>query len=163
MKTPLAALLAAGALCCLAAAFLVAGREGLVVAGAALTALALVVLRALVPAAPPAPPRPGRRPPSDPGRDFPGYRRIRSALSWTNVSARHFDLTTRPLLQRLLAARIADRYGADAKRYPDRTRHLLGADLWPLLDPARPASSDGDAPGVDIDTLARVVDRLEAL
>lgn len=157
------ALLATGAICCLTAAWLIANRDGLIVAGAGLTALGLVVLRAAVRGEPAVAPRPGRRPHEDPARAFPGYRRIRSALGWAGVSARHYDLSTRPLLQRLLTARLADRYGPSPVRSIERARHLLGEELWPLVDPGRPASSDGDAPGADTVTVARIVDRLESL
>ncbi|MFB9831527.1 hypothetical protein [Actinoallomurus acaciae] len=157
------ALLALGAVCCLATAWMLANREGLIVACAGLTALSLLILRAVVPGGPPAVSPPRRRPARDLARAFPGYRRIHSALGWADVSARHYDLSTRPLLQRLLTARLADRYGLDPARSPERARELLGEELWPLLDPSRPASSDSDAPGVDMVTLARIADRLETL
>ena len=40
-------------------------------------------------------------------------------------------------------------------------RDAMGEDLWPLLDPAPPASDDSQAPGVSPETLAAIVDRLE--
>ena len=77
------------------------------------------------------------------------------------MSKRHFDLVTRPLLQRLLAALVADRHGVDLGKDTAVARDAMGEDLWPLLDPARPPSDDSQAPGVGLETLAAIVDRLE--
>ncbi len=152
--------------CCLAAGAVAAGPGGLFVAGCVLAALGLVITRVGVPPAAPMPSRGARRAhgvAGDGARPFAAYRRIREALGWAGVSARHYDLATRPVLQRLLAARLAERHGIDPVRSPDRARALVGADLWPLLDPARPASADSGAPGIDMATLHRLVDRLEEL
>ena len=92
---------------------------------------------------------------------FPRYRHIDLALSEARVSKRHFDLVTRPLLQRLLAALVADRHGVDLGKDTAAARGAIGEHLWPLLDPARPASDDSQAPGVGLETLAAIVDRLE--
>lgn len=93
--------------------------------------------------------------------DFPSFRRIEANLGWATVSRRHYDHVVRPLLTRLLSAALADRHRVDPARQPEQARRLVGAELWPLLDPARPASDDGNAPGVDLATLARIVSRLE--
>jgi hypothetical protein len=92
---------------------------------------------------------------------FPRYRHIDLALSEARVSKRHFDLVTRPLLQRLLAALVADRHGVDLGKDTAVARDAMGEDLWPLLDPARLPSDDSQAPGVSLETLAAIVDRLE--
>jgi hypothetical protein len=79
------------------------------------------------------------------------------------VSPRHYDVVTRPLLQDLMASRLAERHGVDVHRSPDAARALLGADVWEWLDPARPASSISRPPGLDPRVLVTLVDRLEAL
>lgn len=79
------------------------------------------------------------------------------------MSRRLFDHAARPLLQRLLAALLADRRRVDMANDGRAARAALGDDLWPLLDPARPASNDSWEPGVSEQTLARIVDRLEDL
>ena len=58
---------------------------------------------------------------------------------------------------------LEDRHRLDLDGAPGQARRLMGADLWPLVDPARPASDDSNAPGVDLPTLARIVTRLEEL
>ena len=42
-------------------------------------------------------------------------------------------------------------------------RSLVGADLWHWLDPRREVARQGQPPGVDLETLTRIVDRLEHL
>jgi hypothetical protein len=138
------------AACALAAGFVVAGWAGLLVSAGAVAVASLFVRRAAIPAAPSPPRRSGRRTADDGTWPFASYRRIRAALGWAGVSARHYDRATRPVLIRLAPD-------------PERARLVLGEDLWPLIDPDRPASSDSDAPGVDVATLTRIVDRLEQL
>ena len=50
-----------------------------------------------------------------------------------------------------------------ARINPARARDLVGDDIWPLVDPSRPPSFDSKAPGADLRTLTRIVDRLEQL
>ena len=64
---------------------------------------------------------------------------------------------------RLLGAVLEERYRLDIGRHPEQARALVGADLWPLIDPSVPPSDDTELPGVDLATLTRVVDRLEQL
>ena len=106
-----------------------------------------------------------RQRPSVPMADaaFPDYRRIVDALSWASVSPRHYDVATRPLLQRLLAGRLAERHGIDLQTHPERARDMVGADIWPLLDPRRPARDTSAPPGVDMAVVAQIVERLERL
>lgn len=72
----------------------------------------------------------------------------------------HFNATLRPQMQRLFAARLAERHGVDLYRAPERARALVGADLWPWIDPERrPARRPDDPERV----LRSLLDRLEAL
>jgi hypothetical protein len=91
------------------------------------------------------------------------YRQVAEQLSWARVSPRHYDVVTRPLLQRLMASRLAERHGIDVHASPDAARAVLGDDVWPWLDPARPPSGSSRPPGLAERDLHRVVDRLEAL
>ena len=145
----------------LAAGYAVGGQTGLLAVVALAATGALLAARLRIPA-PPA--RRPALPPELPADDgFAAYRRIESALGQAQVSRRHFDHTARPLLQRLLAALLADRRRLDISKDTGAAREALGDDLWPLLDPARPASEDSRAPGVSEQTLARIIDRLEDL
>jgi len=117
---------------------------------------------ARVPAAPPVQRRVPRAVPVGNG-PYRSFRRVDDRLSWAHVSHRHYDVVTRPLLQRLMASRLAERHGIDVHRSPEAAQRAVGEDVWPWLDPSRPASSSSQPPGVDAATLARLVERIEAL
>ena len=108
--------------------------------------------------------RPRRSPPAQVrSADFPAYAKISSDLSWAPVSQWHYDHGIRPLFGRLLESVLAERHRVDLARDPARARDLVGDDIWPLVDPSRPPSFDSKAPGADLGTLTRIVDRLEQL
>jgi hypothetical protein len=152
--------LALAAVIVLAGSYAAAGQAGLLVLAGLAGVAALLAARLRIPGPPP-PAGTSRRPARLPNPEFPGYRRIHVALSEARVSGRLFDLLTRPLLQRLLAALLADRRRTDISKNPQAAREAMGGDLWPLLDPSRPATQDSSAPGVSLETLTAIVDRLE--
>jgi len=96
-------------------------------------------------------------------RDFPAYRRIEESLMWSRVSARHFDHAALPLLSRIAATQLVERRGIDLAGDPVAARAALGDDVWELVDPNRPISTDTSAPGVSRAAVARLTDRLESL
>jgi len=163
----------------LGAAFAVTGPFGAVVAADCLAALALLAALARTPrgARERGVLRPGRAwawvtrrtpwgraaPPGVRAADFPAYAKISSDLGWAPVSQWHFDHGIRPLLVRLLESALAERHRVDLAADPGRARRLVGEDVWPLVDPARPPSFDSRAPGADLRTVTRIVDRLEQL
>jgi hypothetical protein len=166
------------ALGALAAALAIGGPFTLVVTAECLAALALVVALARTPAGvrergvPQAAAwvraawsRLGRRRPPHEVRftDFPTYSKISSDLGWASVSQWHYDHGIRPLFGRLLESVLAERHRVDLASDPARARDLVGDDIWPLVDPSRPPSFDSKAPGADLRTLTRIVDRLEQL
>jgi hypothetical protein len=138
------------------------GAAGLLVSVSLVAMTAAVVALSRVPAAP----EPRRRsrpgPPID-NAPFRSYRQVAEALSWAEVSPRHYDLVTRPLLVRLLTTRLADRHRVDLAADPEAARRLVGDEVWHWLDPDREASRQGQPPGLDQTTLTRIVDRLENL
>lgn len=139
-----------------------AGAAGLMVSLSVLAAVAAVVLPLTLPGATPA--RSSRRPgPGVGNAPYRAYRQVAEQLSWADVSPRHYDLVTRPLLARLAAARLADRRRVDLWSEPEAARAVLGADVWPWVDPAKEPSRDSQPPGVPVETLTRIVDRLESL
>ncbi len=175
-----AAVVTLAALGALATALAVGGPLGFAIAAECLAALALVIVLARTPGgvregrtarAGPAWARitrgrvwPWRRPPAAVrAADFPAYTKISSDLGWAPVSAWHYDHGIRPLFGRLAASALAERHRVDLARDPERARDLVGADIWPLIDPARPPSFDSKAHGADLRTLTRIVDRLEQL
>jgi hypothetical protein len=139
-----------------------AGFAGLVVALSALSVIGLLILALGVPAAPARNRRRRRRSPSF-DTPYPTFLHVSEQLSWAQVSPRHYDMVTRPLLVRLLASRLSERHGIDLHRDPEQARAVVGEDLWWWLDPARPGEGSSQPPGVDVRTLTRLVERLETL
>jgi hypothetical protein len=156
-----AARIGAATVLLLAAGYAVGGPAGVFAAAALVAVVALLAARLRIPA--------GRHRPwalARPGgadQEFASYRRIENALSRARTSRRDFDRSTRPLLQRLAAALLAERRRVDLAKNPCAARAAVGEDVWPLLDPSRPASGDERRPGVSAQTLARIIDRLEDL
>ncbi len=168
------------ALLALGAAFAVSGQFGLVIAADCLAVLALITALASTPGGvrERGALRPGAirawmgrhriwpwrtAPPVLRAADFPAYAKISSDVSWAPVSQWHFDHGLRRLLSHLLESVLAERHRVDLTADPTRASSLVGDDVWPLIDPSRPPSSDSKAPGADLRTLARIVDRLEQL
>jgi hypothetical protein len=104
------AVISLGAAIMLGAGYAVGGQAGLLAVVALAAAAALLTARLRIP--PPPRPLPPRREQQE-GPRFAAYRRIESALGQAQSSRRHFDYGTRPMLQRLLAALLADRRRLD--------------------------------------------------
>ncbi len=138
------------------------GAAGLIVAVSLVAVTVAAVALSRIPAAPVAH---RRARPGPPVADAPfrSYRAVAEALSWADVSPRHYDLVTRPLLVQLLASRLADHHRVDLTSDREAARRLVGDEVWHWLDPAREVARRGQPPGVDLATLTRIVDRLEQL
>ncbi|MDQ1615400.1 MAG: hypothetical protein QOJ60_1339 [Actinomycetota bacterium] len=161
-RTVLRRFLVAAVVVVLALAFGVAGPAGLLVALTGLAVIALLVRLVQIPSAPPHRRRP-RRPVPVANAPYRSYRQIAEQLSWGQVSPRHYDLVTRPMLTRLLAARLADRRRIELDTDPEAARAAVGEQVWEMVSPQRPVSGSSQPPGVDRRTRAMIVDRLEHL
>jgi hypothetical protein len=73
---------------------------------------------------------------------FPAYRKIASDLDWAQLSRRHYEHMTRPMLARLAASLGRPQAMAEAPGSAGK-------------------GVDADGPGVDLVTLDRIVTRLE--
>jgi hypothetical protein len=162
-----------------AAGYLMAGWAGLSVAVTAGTAAAMAVLRYLLPTPTPDAARKAREKPQ--ARLLTGYSHRRFVVHSSIASLGFYTVELRPVLEHLLAARLAERHGVHLYQDPDAARRLLcrrprDADLWPWIEPvpqppeipegARPetrASKASTEPGIPRRTLARLIDRLERL
>jgi hypothetical protein len=154
-----------------AAGYLVAGWAGLSVAVTAGTAATMVVLRYLLPTLTPDAARKAREKPQ--ARLLSGYSHRRFVLHSSIASRAFYDGELRPVLEHLLAARLAERHGVHLYQDPDAARRLLcrhprDAGLWrwiaPAPDSTRPqARKAGTERGIPRRTLARLIDRLERL
>ncbi|KMO95196.1 hypothetical protein [Streptomyces roseus] len=87
-----------------------------------------------------------------------GWRRI-VATSLADDGEAPFDTVMRPQLQRLFAARLAERHGVAMYRNPQRARALVGSELWPWIEPEATAPQSALPEPV----LRSLLDRLEAL
>jgi len=99
---------------------------------------------------------------------FTGYWRRRAGLGDGIKSMPAYEAELRGTLQRLLAARLAERHSVSLQREPEAARRLLCArprdqGLWFWVDPARPPATEKQQPGIPPRTLARLIDRLERL
>jgi hypothetical protein len=154
------------------AGYLMAGWTGLSVVVIAAAAIALLVLRALLPQLTPDAARTAREKPT--ARVLSGYSHRRFVVKTAMESKGFYDHELRPVLEHLLAARLAERHGVNLYAYPHAARALLcasarDADLWTWIDPAsRPEDTSSrdyghDRRGIPPRTLARLLDRLEKL
>lgn len=57
-----------------------------------------------------------------------------------------FERALRPQLERLFAVRLAEHHGVSLYREPERAAALIGPQLWPWVNPQRPAMAPAPAP-----------------
>ena len=153
-----------------AAGYLMAGWAGLSVAVTVAAAAAMVVLRFLLP---PLSPDEGTKAREKPlARHLSGYSHRRFVVHSSIASKGFYQGELRPVLEHLLAARLAERHGVHLYQDPEAARRVLcrhprDADLWTWIDPRTrpetPARHDASERGIPRRTLARLIDRLERL
>ena len=153
------------------AAYAIAGWAGLAVVAVATAAGVMVLLRFLLPQLTPDTSRKARDRPR--ARILTGYSRRRFTVRNAMTSQNYYNLELRPVLEHLLAARLAERHGVHLYQDPDAARRLLcrnprDAGLWRWIDPTPEGigSQTRDSPerrGIPRHTLARLIDRLEKL
>lgn len=166
-SAPELAAAAFGVLVTTLAVYAYAGAGAAVAAVAGCAVAAVVYLRMLVPAIY----RPEIRemlPSGHATNSFLGVWRKRVMLKTATTRMTSYDAELRPALQRLLAARLAQRHGISLYADPAAARRLLlpgprDAALWFWLDPRRQAETDPERPGIPPRLLAAIVDRLERL
>jgi len=158
--TVVAAALAGGA---------VAGWPGMATAVLAAAALAIVVLRGLAPQSAAHSVR--RVPDKQVARAITGYQQRRSVVVSSLSSRAFYEADLRPVLERLLAARLAENHGINLYQDPAAARAAFcrarsDGGLWSWIDPAQAlATQDRDMQRHPISrrTLARLINRLEQL
>lgn len=134
----------------------------------------LILLRYLVPPAPAEPPGedvsgPDPAVPPPVLSTFTGTWRRQSRLSDAQAARTAYEAGLRRQLEHLLASRLAEQHGISLYDDPAAARDAFtggrpGYDgLWTWIDPARPAVTETDQPGIPFRTLARIIDRLERL
>jgi hypothetical protein len=150
------------------AGYLAAGWAGLAVVAVATAAGVMVLVRALLPQlTPDAAKKAIQRPRA---RMLTGYSHRRFVVRNAMRSRHYYDVELRPVLEHLLAARLAERHGVHLYQDPEAARRLLcrharDAGLWQWIDPrTRPQARESEERrGIPRHTLARLIDRLEKL
>src|SRR5580693_1572007 len=161
------------------AGYAMAGWDGLSIVAVGTTAFAMLVLRGLLSAGTPDEGKKAterRR-----AQTLTGYSHRRFVVQGAVASRAFYDSELRPVLEHLLAARLAERHGVNLYQDPAAARSLLcrgarDAALWAWVDPearsggearagedAEPKRRDADRRGIPRHTLARLIDRLERL
>ena len=159
---------AAGVAAAAVAAYATAGWAGLAVVAVAAAAGAMVLLRALLPQLTPDAAKKAQEKPR--ARTLTGYSHRRFVVHTAMTSQHYYDSELRPVLEHLLAARLAERHGVNLYQDPEAARRLLcrnarDAGLWRWIDPGtRPRTREGpERRGIPRRTLSRLIDRLEKL
>ena len=155
------------------AGYLMASWAGLSVVVIAAAAITLLVLRALLPQLTPDQAKKARERPT--ARTLSGYSHRRFVVRTATSSLGFYNSELRPVLEHLLAARLAERHGVNLYQDPAAARGLLcrsprDASLWAWIDPdpkttgpKEPARGNSEQSGIPRRTLARLIDRLEQL
>ncbi len=136
----------------------------------------LLVLRSLIsrPASPEDPPEVSH---DAPATTFAGFWRMQTDIAAAVASLSAWDNNSRPRLQNLLAARLAERHGISLAADPQAARavfigaEFIGAtstarreELWYWIDPQRPTPDDAaDRRGIPPRVLTALITRLEQL
>ena len=148
--------------------YVAAGWAGLAVVAVATAAGVMVLVRALLPQLTPDAAKKAREKPR--ARMLTGYSHRRFVVRNAMRSRHYYDIELRPVLEHLLAARLAERHGVHLYQDPDAARRLLcrnprDAGLWRWIDPrVRPQTRESqERRGIPRHTLARLIDRLEKL
>ena len=147
----------------------VAGWPGLATALIAAAMLAIVVLRGIAPRSAAQSVRLAKD--KQVARAITGYAQRRSVVASSLTSRAFYEADLRPILEHLLAARLADGHGINLYQEPEAAQrvfcHSRGDEaLWTWVDPARRLRGedrDMQRAGISRRTLVRLINRLEQL
>ena len=149
------------------AGYAVAGPAGLGIVAIAAAAVALVVLRGLLPRPGPEAMRKARD--KQAAHAISGYSHRRFVVANGISDPNFYEAELRPVLEHLLAARLAERHGVNLYQDPAAARRLLCRNrrdevLWYWIDPAHAGAREQvRAHGIPGGVLARIINRLEQL
>jgi hypothetical protein len=147
----------------------VAGWPGVVVVAAAAAVLALLVLRAAIPRSAAQTWR--RAKDKQLARAISGYGQRRFVVATSLTSRPLYESDLRPVLEHILAARLADGHGVNLYTEPEAARRTFcrtraDESLWPWIDPGQITNADERSRlrgGIPRQTLGRLITRLEQL
>ena len=145
------------------------GWPGVVVVAAAAAVLALLVLRAAIPRSAAQASR--RAKDKQQARAIFGYGQRRFIVATSLTSRGLYESDLRPVLEHILAARLADGHGVNLYTDPEAARRAFcrtraDESLWPWIDPGQITNADERSRlrgGIPRQTLGRLITRLEQL
>ena len=147
----------------------VSGWPGVVVVATAAAVLALLVLRAAMPRSAAQTWR--RAKDKQHARAISGYGQRRFVVATSLTSRPQYESDLRPVLEHILAARLADGHGVNLYSEPEAARRTFcrtrgDESLWPWIDPGQITNADERSRlrgGIPRQTLGRLITRLEQL
>jgi hypothetical protein len=151
------------------AAAAVAGWPGVVVVAAATTVIALLLLRGIIPRSAAQAQRQKRD--KQRARTISGYAQRRFVVATSLTSRPTYEADLRPVLEHILAARLAENHAVNLYTEPAAARKAFcrtrrEETLWRWIDPAQALDADERASqrhGIPGRTLSRLITRLEQL
>ncbi len=151
------------------AAAAVAGWPGVVVVAGAAAAIALILLRSVIPRSAAQAPR--LQQDKQRARTISGYAQRRFVVATSLTSRPMYESDLRPVLEHILAARLAENHAVNLYTEPERARRAFcrtrgDERLWPWIDPGQVLDADeraGQKYGISGRTLSRLITRLEQL
>jgi hypothetical protein len=151
------------------AAAAVTGWPGVVIVAAATTVIALLLMRAVIPRSAADPYR--RKQDKQRARAISGYAQRRFVVATSLSSRPMYESDLRPVLEHILAARLAENHAVNLYTQPAAARKAFcrtrrEESLWRWIDPERTLDSDERAVqknGIPGRTLSRLITRLEQL
>jgi hypothetical protein len=143
------------------AGYLVAGVAGAAAVSITAAAGALVATRMLLPQRQQEAARKQRDKPT--ARSISGYSHRRFVVDHATQSQAFYETDLRPVLEHILAAKLAEHHHTNLYRDPEAAKGKVGDDLWYWIDPAQSAQRTQSQRAISPRTLARLVDRLERL
>jgi hypothetical protein len=151
------------------AAGAVAGWPGVVVVAVATTVIAVLLLRGVIPRSAAQTLR--QRRDKQRARPISGYAQRKYVVATSLQSRPMYESDLRPVLEHILAARLAENHAVNLYTEPDKARQAFcqrsgDESLWPWIDP-RQTLAEGERPGnshgIPSRTLSRLITRLEQL
>jgi hypothetical protein len=147
----------------------VAGWPGVVIVAAVTTVIALLLLRGIIPRS--AAERLRRPKDKQRAKAISGYAQRRFIVVTSLNSRPMYESDLRPVLEHILAARLAESHAVNLYTEPDRARKTFcrtsgDENLWRWIDPTQALDADERASrthGIPGRTLFRLINRLEQL
>jgi hypothetical protein len=151
------------------AAAAVSGWPGVVVVAAGTAVIALLLLRGIIPRSAAQTLRQTKD--KQRARSISGYAQRRFIVATSLTSRPMYESDLRPVLEHILAARLAENHSVNLYTEPDKARKAFcqtrrDESLWRWIDPAETLDADERARqrhGIPGRTLSRLITRLEQL